>query len=75
MLQVTMLIRCQEARGKEDERFSTPAVYLDDEQAGYTLSGNVFTDVDLGVLVGQQHSAADLISCVIMLISSSAKPY
>ena len=32
--------------------FTTQAVYLDDEQSGYTVINNTFRDVDVGVLVG-----------------------
>ena len=45
-------IRYRERRGKADERFSTSAVYLDDEMSQYTVEANTFSGVDLGVLVG-----------------------
>eukprot|EP00937_MAST-01D_sp_MAST-1D-sp2_P001843 g1843.t1 len=46
-----------EGRPAEGEKFSTQAVYMDDELSGYTISHNHFADVDVGVLVGggRQH--------------------
>jgi hypothetical protein len=45
-------IRMQEQRATEGEKFTTQAIYMDDEQSSYTIVDNIFTDVDVGVLIG-----------------------
>ncbi len=42
---------------EKDWQFTTQAIYMDDELSGYTILGNHFTNVDVGVLIGggRQH--------------------
>jgi hypothetical protein len=42
----------QETRKTEGEKFTSQAVYMDDEQSAYTIIDNRFIEVDLGILIG-----------------------
>ena len=42
----------QQSATQAQSKFTTQAIYMDDEQSGYTIVENTFIDVDVGIFIG-----------------------